>query len=230
MRCAVLDIRTVSAAELARWETAAEPERRARWQQFRRPDDRARSICADHLARTLLREAGAQTPVIRVGRNGKPYVPDGPAFNCSHSGNFVCCAVHGGPVGIDLEARRPVRAALAARICTPEELAFAAPGGRFTAAGLDIDYDKRRVTVAGREIELTRTEYNILALLSQYAGKVITYDTIIRSIWGGAEAGSLKRLQVNMANIRKKLAPASGPARYISTEMGVGYRLIEPDK
>ena len=125
MRCAVLDIRTVSAAELARWETAAEPERRARWQQFRRPDDRARSICADHLARTLLREAGAQTPVIRVGRNGKPYVPDGPAFNCSHSGNFVCCAVHGGPVGIDLEARRPVRAALAARICTPEELAFA---------------------------------------------------------------------------------------------------------
>ena len=86
------------------------------------------------------------------------------------------------------------------------------------------------MTVAGREIELTRTEYNILALLSQYAGKVITYDTIIRSIWGGAEAGSLKRLQVNMANIRKKLAPASGPARYISTEMGVGYRLIEPDK
>lgn len=42
------------------------PERRARWQQFRRPEDRARSICADHLARTLLREAGAQTPVIRV--------------------------------------------------------------------------------------------------------------------------------------------------------------------
>ena len=81
MRCAVLDIRTVSAAELARWETAAEPERRARWQQFRRPDDRARSICADHLARTLLREAGAEEPVIRVGRNGKPYVPDGPAFN-----------------------------------------------------------------------------------------------------------------------------------------------------
>ena len=56
MRCAVLDIRTVSAAELARWETAAEPERRARWQQFRRPDDRARSICADHLARTLLHD------------------------------------------------------------------------------------------------------------------------------------------------------------------------------
>lgn len=60
---------TVTAAELARWETAAEPERRARWQQFRRPDDRARSICADHLARTLLREAGAADAVIRVGRN-----------------------------------------------------------------------------------------------------------------------------------------------------------------
>ena len=95
MRCAVLDIRTVTAAELARWEAAAEPERRARWQQFRRPEDRARSICADHLARTLLREAGAEEPAIRTGTNGKPYVPGGPAFNCSHSGNFVCCAVHG---------------------------------------------------------------------------------------------------------------------------------------
>lgn len=102
MRCAVLDIRTVSAAELARWEAAAEPERRARWQQFRRPEDRARSICADHLARTLLREAGAEEPAIRTGTNGKPYVPGGPSFNCSHSGSFVCCAVHKSTVG-----RRP---------------------------------------------------------------------------------------------------------------------------
>ena len=131
MRCAVLDIRTVSAAELARWEAAAEPERRARWQQFRRPEDRARSICADHLARTLLREAGAEEPAIRTGTNGKPYVPGGPSFNCSHSGSFVCCAVHKSTVGVDLEARRPVRAALAARICTPEELVFTAPGGVF---------------------------------------------------------------------------------------------------
>jgi len=190
MRCAVLDIRTVTAAELARWETAAEPERRARWQQFRRPDDRARSICADHLARTLLREAGAQTPVIRVGRNGKPYVPDGPAFNCSHSGNFVCCAVHGGPVGIDLEVRRPVRAALAARICTPEELVFTAPGGRFdslrflqlwtakeawvkyTGEGLGVDFrtlpaaaDGLHETLFGRRLEQTVTEDYVLSVV-----------------------------------------------------------------
>ena len=100
MRCAVLDIRTVSPEELACWQAQLDPEKRARVESFRRADDRTRSICADHLARTLLREAGAEEPVIRVGRNGKPYVPDGPAFNCSHSGNFVCCAVHGGPVGI----------------------------------------------------------------------------------------------------------------------------------
>lgn len=191
MRCAVLDIRTVTAAELARWETAAEPERRARWQQFRRPDDRARSICADHLARTLLREAGAQTPVIRVGRNGKPYVPDGPDFNCSHSGNFVCCAVHDSPVGIDLEARRPVRAALAARICTPEELVFAAPGGvfdplrflqlwtakeawvKYTGEGLGVDFrtlpaaaaDGMHETLFGRRLEQTVTEDYVLSVV-----------------------------------------------------------------
>lgn len=191
MRCAVLDIRTVSAAELARWEAAAEPERRARWQQFRRPDDRARSICADHLARTLLCEAGAQTPVIRVGRNGKPYVPGGPAFNCSHSGSFVCCAVHGSPVGIDLEARRPVRAALAARICTPEELVFAAPGGvfdplrflqlwtakeawvKYTGEGLGVDFrtlpaaaaDGLHETLFGRRLEQTITEDYVLSVV-----------------------------------------------------------------
>ena len=158
MRCAVLDIRTVTAAELARWEAAAEPERRARWQQFRRSDDRARSICADHLARTLLREAGAQTPVIRVGRNGKPYVPDGPAFNCSHSGNFVCCAVPGGR----FDSLRFLQ------LWTAKEAWV-----KYTGEGLGVDFrtlpaaaaDGLHETLFGRRLEQTITEDNVLSVV-----------------------------------------------------------------
>ena len=134
MRCAVLDIRTVSAAELARWETAAEPERRARWQQFRRPEDRARSICADHLARTLLMQAGAQPEQLHFSHTplGKPLCPDsGLHFSLSHSGNFVLCAVAAREVGADLETLRTIRPALAARVCSPAELEYVCPQGVF---------------------------------------------------------------------------------------------------
>ena len=121
-----------------------------------------------------------------------------------------------------------VRAAL--RVSRHQEAEGTLTGGIFKANDLYIDYDKRMVKVAGEKIELTQTEYNILVLLSYYAGKVLTYDTIIRSIWGGLEPGSVKKLQVNMANIRRKLDSTLGGTRYVYTEMGVGYRLIEPDE
>ena len=139
MRCAVLDIRTVPAAELARWETAAEPERRARWQQFRRPDDRARSICADHLARQLLTQAGADGAALRFSYTdrGKPLCPEtGLHFSLSHSGFFVACAVSSREIGADIEALRPIRPALAKRVCTPEELRYISAGGEFDSARL----------------------------------------------------------------------------------------------
>lgn len=100
------------------------------------------------------------------------------------------------------------------------------PGGRFTLGDLTIDYDARRVFVAECEVKLTQTEYNILAFLSEHTGKVMTYSSIIRSIWHEyPNEGSIKKLQVNMANIRKKLGARVGVSGYIVNELGVGYRM-----
>ena len=101
------------------------------------------------------------------------------------------------------------------------------PGAKFVLQDLTIDYDKRIVTVGNEDIHLTQTEFNILALLSEHAGKVLTYTAIIRSIWGSTDSGSIKKLQVNMANIRKKCGTKPGDNRYIINELGVGYRMRE---
>ena len=99
--------------------------------------------------------------------------------------------------------------------------------GCFQADGLVIDYDRRQVSVEGRPVHLTQTEYNILSLLSLHTGKVMTYASIIRSIWGSLDDGSVKKLQVNMANIRKKLGCRPGDNRYVVNELGVGYRMLD---
>lgn len=118
-----------------------------------------------------------------------------------------------------------IRAALRSRRTADS---FSGSGNLFQLDDLLIDYDRRRVTVRNVEIKLTQTEYNILALLSQYTGKVLTYSTIISSIWGRIDEGSTKKLQVNMANIRKKLGCTPGDNRYIRNELGVGYRIQDP--
>ena len=105
----------------------------------------------------------------------------------------------------------------------------AASGGEFQAQGLRINYDRRKVFVEGQEVRLTQTEYNIVAFLSQHAGRVMTYAAIVRAIWGDTDVGSTKKLQVNMANIRKKLGSRPGSNPYILNELGVGYRMIDED-
>ena len=128
------------------------------------------------------------------------------------------------PFGMaELMAR--VRAALRNRILTGE--LQEGPVGQFRLDDLVVDYNRRIVSVAGREVKLTQTEFNILSLLSQHQGKVLTYSAIIRSIWGSQDDGSVKKLQVNMANIRKKLGTAPGDNRYIINELGVGYRMLD---
>ena len=103
----------------------------------------------------------------------------------------------------------------------------AAPANFFELKDLVIDYDRRQVSIGGEGIHLTQTEYNILALLSQHTGKVLTYSNIIRAIWGSMDDGSIKKLQVNMANIRKKLGCCPGDNRYFINELGVGYRMLD---
>lgn len=100
------------------------------------------------------------------------------------------------------------------------------PGGRFVLKDLQIDYDARQVFIKDEAVKLTQTEYNILALLSENCGKMMTYAAMIKAIWGGyAQEGSIKKLQVNMANIRRKLGDKPGEQNYIVNELGVGYRL-----
>ena len=106
-------------------------------------------------------------------------------------------------------------------------LRAAMPGSIFVLNDLQINYDRRQVTIAGKTVHLTQIEYNILALLSQQAGKVMTYSAIIGTIWGNMDDGSIKKLQVNMANIRKKLGCKPGDSRYIVNELGVGYRMLD---
>ncbi len=125
---AVLDIRTPSLDEIEMWFSQVDPEKQARLKSLRREEDRVRSICADHLARTMLAPHCALPPErirFRRGENGKPFVQDFDVFyNVSHSGNFAACAVHCSPVGIDIEALRSIRPELIRRVCSPEELEF----------------------------------------------------------------------------------------------------------
>lgn len=102
-----------------------------------------------------------------------------------------------------------------------------ASNGLFRLLDLVIDYDKRRVYMEGKEVALTQTEFNIVAYLSRCPGKVLTYAAIIKAVWGYPDMGSVKKLQVNMANIRKKLGICPGDNRYIINELGVGYRMQE---
>lgn len=99
----------------------------------------------------------------------------------------------------------------------------------FSLRDMQIHYDQRLVTISGREVKLTQTEYNIVALLSSHPGKVMTYAAIIQNIWGGSDPGAVKKLQVNMANIRKKLGSRPGEQKYIANELGVGYRMLLDD-
>lgn len=92
---------------------------------------------------------------------------------------------------------------------------------------LEIHFDRRTVTVADREIHLTQNEYKIVSVLGRNIGKVMTYDSILRELWGPAASTNNQALRVHMANIRRKIEKNPADPRYIQTEVGVGYRMIE---
>ena len=94
----------------------------------------------------------------------------------------------------------------------------------FTNGGLTVDYEKRIVEVDGRRARLTPTEYKILVLLSQNAGKVLSHEVILQRLWGPYN-GEQQMLRVNIANIRKKIEKNPASPEHILTETGVGYRL-----
>jgi len=83
--------------------------------------------------------------------------------------------------------------------------------------------------INGEDIHLTQSEYRILSLLTRHAGKVLTYDFILRELWGPSAGGSNQILRVNVANIRRKIEKNPAEPKYIFTEIGVGYRMTDAD-
>lgn len=99
----------------------------------------------------------------------------------------------------------------------------------YSAGGLVIDFEKRRVMLDGKEVHLTRVEYKIVSLLAKNSGKVLTYDSLIDQVWGPYADDNNRILRVNMANIRRKIEENPGEPKYIFTELGVGYRMLEDE-
>ena len=94
---------------------------------------------------------------------------------------------------------------------------------------LTIDIARHQVTLDGQEIHFTQNEFKILELLAIHAGKVLTYDFILSHVWGPYDGGSGSNqiLRVNMANIRRKLKENPSEPKYIHTELGLGYRMLD---
>lgn len=93
--------------------------------------------------------------------------------------------------------------------------------------GLIVEYDRHLVLLNGKEVHLTKNEFKILTLLCRYSGRVLTYDFIIKSVWGNGASGGNGILRVNITNLRKKIEQNSNSPLYLFTENGVGYRMAE---
>jgi two-component system KDP operon response regulator KdpE len=95
---------------------------------------------------------------------------------------------------------------------------------------LQIDLVKRLVTVGGRAVSLTPTEYDLLRVLARNEGKLLTHPAILREVWGPAYREESNYLHVYVSHLRRKLEPDPARPRYLLTQPGVGYRLVDPTK
>jgi two-component system KDP operon response regulator KdpE len=98
----------------------------------------------------------------------------------------------------------------------------------FRAGSLEIDFNARAVTVKGREAKLTPTEYALLKILAQHAGKVVTHKQLLREVWGPNAEEQSQYLRVYMTHLRKKIQLADVREKLLQTESGIGYRLVPP--
>ena len=99
----------------------------------------------------------------------------------------------------------------------------------FVLGDLAIHYEERQVTMAGQPVQLTATEYDLLRVLSVNAGRVTTYDSLIRQVWGGQDSGDPELVRTFVKKLRHKLDDSATQPAYIFNERGVGYRMARPD-
>lgn len=98
-----------------------------------------------------------------------------------------------------------------------------------TVGGLTVDLARRIVTVDGVEVRLTRTEFEILALLGRNADRVVTSRMLLEQVWGPEYVNDTQTLRVHVSHLRHKIEPSGGVPKYILTEPGVGFRLVAGD-
>lgn len=98
----------------------------------------------------------------------------------------------------------------------------------FQAGHLAIDFNSRTVSVNGNEVKLTATEYALLKVLAQHAGKVVTHKQLLREVWGPNAEEQSQYLRVYVTHLRKRIEIADAPTKLIRTETGIGYRLVTP--
>ena len=98
----------------------------------------------------------------------------------------------------------------------------------FRAGSLEIDFNARQVTIKGDEVKLTATEYALLKILAQHAGKVVTHKQLLREVWGPNAEEQSQYLRVYMTHLRKKIETVNAREKLLRTESGVGYRLVPP--
>ncbi|MCU0242091.1 MAG: response regulator [Vicinamibacteria bacterium] len=99
------------------------------------------------------------------------------------------------------------------------------PSAVFTCGDLRVDLAERRVSLSGNIVHLTRTEYNLLAVLAKHAGKVITHRQLLKEVWGPGAVDHAHYVRVFMGQLRRKLEADPARPRYLLNEIGVGYRL-----
>lgn len=92
---------------------------------------------------------------------------------------------------------------------------------------LCIDLARHRVSVDGRDVRLTPTEYDIIKVLGQNAGRVITHKQLLKAVWGDSYSDDIHYVRVYIGQIRRKIEADPAQPRYIVTESGIGYRLLD---
>ena len=102
--------------------------------------------------------------------------------------------------------------------------------GPFVLGELAIDHGRRRVsvTVAGEAVDLTATEYELLRVLALDAGRVVTYETLLRRVWSGRDGANSHLVRILVRTLRRKLGEDAGNPAWIFNERGVGYRMAAP--
>ena len=100
----------------------------------------------------------------------------------------------------------------------------------FTLGTLSIDFDRRRVTVGGEAVALTATEHELLCVLALDAGRVVTYDTLLRRVWNGRDSADANLVRIFVRTLRRKLGDDAANPTWIFNERGVGYRMAEPGR